>query len=243
MAKMLKKLLSRRLWTKASSAQSQASGSSFIEASDAAPPIISLSIPTDVKRDGPSSVTNSQNPMSDTKVEPVDLTREIAKWGPSPSKAPGSKALRKRRASSTGASEAILSLSAPNISDLFSEESANGEETAEIVEGINKVLEIKIEELKTRNIKVEASEVEALPAVKIVEEKASRVIDDFRASEEFEKKKASFALDAYDEEKCIVHEEVASNYPGLDLSFLMRSREFLLPTWKILPEALYVLEC
>ncbi|KAG1363516.1 hypothetical protein COCNU_11G003430 [Cocos nucifera] len=78
----------------------------------------------------------------------------------------------------------------------------------------------KTKKLKAQVVKAKASKVEALLAVKTMEEKASRAVDDFQASEEFRKEKASFALDAYDEEKCIIHEEVASKYPGLDLSFL-----------------------
>ena len=86
--------------------------------------------------------------------------------------------------------------------------------------GINKVLEAEIEELKHRVVKVKASEAEALLAVRLVEEKASRAVDDFRVSKEFREEKVSFALDAYDEGKHVVCEEVGSKHPGLDLSFL-----------------------
>ncbi|EHA8589782.1 hypothetical protein COCNU_scaffold012362G000010 [Cocos nucifera] len=76
------------------------------------------------------------------------------------------------------------------------------------------------EELKARVVKVEAFEAEALLVVKIAEEKALKAINDFQVSKEFRKEKASFALDAYDEGKHVVCEEVASKYPGLDLGFL-----------------------
>ncbi|EHA8587449.1 hypothetical protein COCNU_scaffold002250G000010 [Cocos nucifera] len=85
---------------------------------------------------------------------------------------------------------------------------------------INKVLEVKIEKLKARVVKAEAPKAEAFLAVRLVEEKASRAIDDFRMSKEFRKEKASFALDTYDEGKRVVHEEVGSKYPRMDLSFL-----------------------
>ncbi|KAG1363679.1 hypothetical protein COCNU_11G005060 [Cocos nucifera] len=77
MAKILKKLSARRLQTNASSAQSQAFGSSSIEASDAAPLTASLSVLTDIRGDDPLSVSNSQNLMKDAKVEPMDLAREV----------------------------------------------------------------------------------------------------------------------------------------------------------------------
>ena len=67
-------------------------------------------------------------------------------------------------------------------------------------------METKIEKLKALVVRAEASKAEALLVAKIAEEKASRVVDDFRASKKFRKEKASFALDAYDEEKCIVRE-------------------------------------
>ncbi|KAG1361495.1 hypothetical protein COCNU_09G009580 [Cocos nucifera] len=86
--------------------------------------------------------------------------------------------------------------------------------------GINGALEVEIVELRDRVIKIEASEVEALLLVKAIEEKALKAVDNFRASDEFRKEKASFVLDAYDEEKHVVHEEIASKYSELDLSFL-----------------------
>ena len=86
--------------------------------------------------------------------------------------------------------------------------------------GINRVLEAKIAELGDRVVKAESSEVEALLLVKAIEEKALKVVDDFRMSDEFSEEKASFVLDAYDEEKHVVHEEIASKYSELDLSFL-----------------------
>ncbi|EHA8588325.1 hypothetical protein COCNU_scaffold004775G000010 [Cocos nucifera] len=86
--------------------------------------------------------------------------------------------------------------------------------------GINRALEAEIAKLKDRVIKAEAYEAEALLLAKAAEEKASKVVDDFRASDEFREEKASFALDAYDKRKHAVREEIASKYPELDLSFL-----------------------
>ncbi|KAG1368385.1 hypothetical protein COCNU_14G008530 [Cocos nucifera] len=93
------------------------------------------------------------------------------------------------------------------------------EENARLL-SINKILEAEVEELKARVTRAKASEVEALPTAKIVEEKVSKAVDDFRASKEFRKEKASFALDTYDEGKCIICDEVAAKYPGLDMGFL-----------------------
>ena len=61
---------------------------------------------------------------------------------------------------------------------------------------------------------------EALLLAKAVEDKASKAVDDFRASTEFREEKASFVLDAYDEGKHVVRKEIALKYPELDLSFL-----------------------
>ena len=74
---------------------------------------------------------------------------------------------------------------------------------------INKILEAKVEELRAWVTKVEAFEVEALLLTKIAGKKASRAVDNFLASKEFRKEKASFVLDAYDEGKHVIHEEVA----------------------------------
>ncbi|KAG1365078.1 putative paramyosin-like [Cocos nucifera] len=92
---------------------------------------------------------------------------------------------------------------------------------------INGALEVEITKLKDRVVKAEASEVEALLLVKAAEEKALKVVDDFRMSDEFREEKASFALDAYDEEKRVVHEKITSKYPKLDLSFLNISSDDL----------------
>ncbi|EHA8588634.1 putative paramyosin-like [Cocos nucifera] len=77
--------------------------------------------------------------------------------------------------------------------------------------GINNVLEVEVEELRARVTKAEASEAEALLVAKIAGEKASRVIDNFRMSKEFRREKALFALDAYDEGKRVVREELIRN--------------------------------
>ncbi|KAG1327880.1 hypothetical protein COCNU_01G018140 [Cocos nucifera] len=101
--------------------------------------------------------------------------------------------------------------------------------------GINKALVTEVEELKTQSTNTKASEAEALTMVKMAKEKMamlmcdmearvevaiSKAVDNFRVSEEFKNEKVLFALDVYDEEKCIVWDEVASRFSRLDLSFL-----------------------
>ena len=56
--------------------------------------------------------------------------------------------------------------------------------------------------------------------MKEAEERASKAVDNFREYDEFRKEKATFALDAYDEGKRVVHKEIALKYPRLDLRFL-----------------------
>ncbi|KAG1342147.1 hypothetical protein COCNU_05G003760 [Cocos nucifera] len=86
--------------------------------------------------------------------------------------------------------------------------------------GINKALEVEIEELKARSINAEAFEAEALKMAEekmamlmsdmearaevVISKAISRVVDNFQALEEFKDEKALFALDAYDEAKRVV---------------------------------------
>ncbi|KAG1364117.1 hypothetical protein COCNU_11G009440 [Cocos nucifera] len=77
MAKTLKKLSARRLRTRVSSAQSQTSGSSSIEASDIAPLIVFLPVSINTREDDPLSVSDSQNLMKDVEIEPVDSMRKV----------------------------------------------------------------------------------------------------------------------------------------------------------------------
>ncbi|EHA8590159.1 hypothetical protein COCNU_scaffold015703G000010 [Cocos nucifera] len=97
------------------------------------------------------------------------------------------------------------------ISETIPGGTSKGKKSVTEVVGTSRTMPVRVEELKARVVRVEAFEIEALLVAKTTKEKASRAIDEFRALEEFRKEKASFALDAYDEEKCIIHEEVASN--------------------------------
>ena len=77
MAKILKKLSARRLRTNASSIPSQVFESSFIEALDAVLPIVSLPLLTNARGGAPSPITDSQDLIKDTRVEPMDSAREV----------------------------------------------------------------------------------------------------------------------------------------------------------------------
>ena len=48
----------------------------------------------------------------------------------------------------------------------------------------------------------------------------SRAIDNFWTSKEYKDEKALFMLDAYDERKHVIRDEVTSRYPKLNLDFL-----------------------
>ena len=49
---------------------------------------------------------------------------------------------------------------------------------------------------------------------------ASKVVADYKASEEFKNEKFEFAVDAYESGLDVVWRRVADKYPDLDLSFL-----------------------
>ncbi|KAG1360704.1 hypothetical protein COCNU_09G001670 [Cocos nucifera] len=172
-----------------------------------------------------------------SKSDTDRLVPWVAERVPSPPKVSASKALQKRRIDSTEVEVALLKKAKDQLSKVVGEASNRAEDAEKKLQdvkmtlmksteenarlfGNNKILEAETEKLKARVVKAKASEAEALLAMRSAEEKALRAITDFCMSKEFRKEKASFALDAYDEGKCVVHEEVGSKYPELDLSFL-----------------------
>ncbi|KAG1327688.1 hypothetical protein COCNU_01G016220 [Cocos nucifera] len=138
-------------------------------------------------------------------------------------------------------SEAILSLPAPNVSNHFSKkEPTEASRTfgphrpdfrpkqqdkmeVEMLKIAKDKVSKAVEEASTRADAAEkrAQDAEAALEKSIKENlRLSGVVDKFRASKEYEDKKAKFAVNAYDEGKRFSRSGVASHYPELNLDFL-----------------------